>query len=351
MARSCFTIPVSDITAAEQTVKNYLQNNTKAKETVYNGKEWVWQFGSSIVGVWYLKIEYRPSAVVIYGWISSWTGMELELAGFANRRIVSDAMKVIEKIKKELEKSPQIPPSQQPSVLDNSIDSIIKKAQGYDNAKQYDKAFQCYQTAADLGSALAQNNVGYAYLFGEGTAKDFAKAVYWLEKSAAQNFAGAYNNLGLCYSNGLGVVQDKYKALECYQKAADLGSKKALENIEAIKKELANNPQTPPSSQPPMNHKTAEDFWNEGVQYYQNNRFDLALERFIKAAELGDARAQYQTGYMYLNGKGTAKDYSKTIYWLEKSAAQNFACAYNYLGICYSNGYGVAQDKYKALEC
>ena len=262
MARSCFTIPVSDVAYAEQTVKKYLQNNTKAKETVYNGKEWVWQFGSSIVGVWYLKIEYRPSAVVIYGWISSWTGMELELAGFANRRIVSDAMKVIEKIKKELEKSPQIPPSPQPSVLDNSIDAIIKKAQGYDNAKQYDKAFEYYQTAADLGSALAQNNVGYAYLFGEGTAKDYAKAVYWFEKSAAQNFAGAYNNLGLCHSNGYGVVQDKYKALECYQKAADLGSKKALENIEVIKKYLEKN-------------KRCQEELHKGLKMLDERFFDL----------------------------------------------------------------------------
>ena len=49
-------------------------------------------------------------------------------------------------------------------------------------------------------------------------------------------------------------------------------------------------------------------------------------------------------------GEGTAKDYTKAIYWLEKSAAQNFSGAYNNLGICYSNGYGVAQDKYKALE-
>ena len=350
MARSCFTIPVSDVASAEQKITKYLQDNTKAKETVYNGKETVWQFGNSFVGCWYLKMEYRPSEVVIYGWISSWTSVELELAGFANRRIVSEAMKVIEKIKKELENSPQIPSSSQTPVLQKAIDAIIKEALGYDNAKQYEKAFELYLKAADLGSALAQNNVGYAYLFGEGIVQDYAKAVYWLEKSAAQNFAGAYNNLGLCYSNGLGVVQDKYKALECYQKAANLGSKKALENIEAIKKKFANNPQTSPSSHNPVDHKTADDFWNEGVQHYQNNRFNLALERFIKAAELGDARAQYQTGYMYLNGKGTARDYSKTIYWLEKSAAQNFVSALNTLGICYYNGYGVTKDPYKALE-
>ena len=351
MARSCFTIPVSDITAAEQTVKKYLQNNTKAKETVYNGKERVWQFGNSLVGVWYLKIEYRPSAVVIYGWISSWTSTELELAGFANRRIVSDAMKVIEKIKKELENSPKIPPSPQPSVLDNSIDSIIKKAQEYDNAKQYDKAFQCYQTAADLGSALAQNNVGYAYLFGEGTAKDYAKAVYWFEKSAAQNFAGAYNNLGLCHSNGYGVVQDKYKALECYQKAADLGSKKALENIEVIKKELEKSPKIPPSQQPPVLDKSIDAIIKEAEGYVDAKQYDKAFECYWMAAIFGSALAQHNVGYAFLFGEGTAKDFAKAVYWFEKSAAQNFAGAYNNLGLCYSNGFGVVQDKYKALEC
>lgn len=59
---------------------------------------------------------------------------------------------------------------------------------------------------------------------------------------------------------------------------------------------------------------------------------------------------QYQTGYMHLMGTGTAQDYSKAIYWLEKSAAQNFASAFNVLGLCYKNGCGVAQDPYKALE-
>ena len=34
----------------------------------------------------------------------------------------------------------------------------------------------------------------------------------------------------------------------------------------------------------------------------------------------------------------------------EKSAAQNFASAFNALGLCYKNGCGVAHNPYKALE-
>ena len=46
---------------------------------------------------------------------------------------------------------------------------------------------------------------------------------------------------------------------------------------------------------------TIQQLWNEGIRYYQSDRFDLALDRFIKAAELGSAPAQYQTGYMYMS--------------------------------------------------
>lgn len=44
------------------------------------------------------------------------------------------------------------------------------------------------------------------------------------------------------------------------------------------------------------------------------------------------------------------KIWRKAVYWLEKSAAQNFVSAFNSLGICYFNGYGVTKDLYKALE-
>lgn len=295
-----------------------------------------------------MKIEYRLSEVIIYGWIASgFSARELELAGFANRQIVSKAMKVIEKIKEILTTANRSQRTMQNS--SSTIDAFVNEALNYDRAKQYDKAFESYLKAAELGSALAQNNVGYAYLFGEGTIKNYAKAIYWLEKSAAQNFAGGYNNLGLCYSKGLGVAQDKDKALDLYQKATNLGSKKALENIEKIKIELENSRQTSisPTS---VDQQTVDDLWRQGLQYYQSDRFDLALDQFIKAAELGSAPAQYQTGYMYTMGKGTAQDHTKALYWLEKSAAQNFASAYNGLGLCYFNGFGVPKDLYKALE-
>ncbi|MGI6096105.1 MAG: hypothetical protein ACOYBL_11850 [Lachnospiraceae bacterium] len=46
-------------------------------------------------------------------------------------------------------------------------------------------AFPIYLKLAESGNAFAQNQVGYAYMFGEGVSKDYTKAIDWLEKSAA----------------------------------------------------------------------------------------------------------------------------------------------------------------------
>lgn len=37
---------------------------------------------------------------------------------------------------------------------------------------------------------------------------------------------------------------------------------------------------------------TIQQLWNEGIRYYQSDRFDLALDRFIKAAALGHEGAR-----------------------------------------------------------
>ncbi len=53
------------------------------------------------------------------------------------------------------------------------------------------------------------------------------------------------------------------------------------------------------------------------------------------SAEQGDARAQYNLGLMYVNGRGVPQDYEKAIDWFTKSAEQGFAGAQNNLGVMY----------------
>lgn len=58
-----------------------------------------------------------------------------------------------------------------------------------------------------------------------------------------------------------------------------------------------------------------------------------------------DAVHQYQLGSNYFT-----KDYKEAVKWFKKSAAQGYAKAEFFLGLCYERGHGVAQDKNEALS-
>jgi hypothetical protein len=68
------------------------------------------------------------------------------------------------------------------------------------------------------------------------------------------------------------------------------------------------------------------------------------LEAYRKAAEQGDAKAQYNLGWMYGNGQGVPQDYQRAYAWFLKAAEQGDASAQFNLGVIYGNGQGVELD-------
>jgi hypothetical protein len=69
-----------------------------------------------------------------------------------------------------------------------------------------------------------------------------------------------------------------------------------------------------------------------------------ALKWYRKAADQGDARAQFNLGVMYANGRGVAEDYVEAARWFRKAADQGNAKAQFNLGVMYYNGDGVEKD-------
>ena len=70
----------------------------------------------------------------------------------------------------------------------------------------------------------------------------------------------------------------------------------------------------------------------------------------IKAAELGDAVAQFRLGWMYANGKGVPQDDKEAVKWYQKSAEQGFSKAQYNLGLMYNKGKGVPRDYKEAVK-
>ena len=65
-------------------------------------------------------------------------------------------------------------------------------------------------------------------------------------------------------------------------------------------------------------------------------------------AEQGDADAQFNLSFMYLNGEGVPQDYEEAIRWFRAAAEQGLAPAQFYLGFMYDSGRGVPRDEIQA---
>jgi len=69
-----------------------------------------------------------------------------------------------------------------------------------------------------------------------------------------------------------------------------------------------------------------------------------------KAADQGDASAQFLLGLMYADGHGVPRDYVKAMHWWHMAAEQGLANAQSTLGFMYANGKGgVPKDEAKAV--
>jgi TPR repeat protein len=73
-----------------------------------------------------------------------------------------------------------------------------------------------------------------------------------------------------------------------------------------------------------------------------------AVMWFRKAADQGDAVAQYLLGDQYAKGEGAPQDYAEAMIWFRKAAEQGHPVAKLYLGVMYAEGRGVPQDYVRA---
>ena len=85
---------------------------------------------------------------------------------------------------------------------------------------------------ADEGDAIAQNNLGYSYLYGLDGVKDLDKAIYYLNAAASQGQVNAMTTVGWFYFTGeFGAPKDNEQALYWNQRASDNGFTIASYNL------------------------------------------------------------------------------------------------------------------------
>ncbi len=75
-----------------------------------------------------------------------------------------------------------------------------------------------------------------------------------------------------------------------------------------------------------------------------------AIKWFQKAAEKKHVDAQYILGLMYATGRGVPESDSEAVKWYQKAAGQGHADAQLKLGLMYANGQGVPQSNAEAVK-
>src|ERR1700751_1547852 len=83
---------------------------------------------------------------------------------------------------------------------------------------------------------------------------------------------------------------------------------------------------------------------DDAVAADHSGDYAAALRRLSVLAEKGDARAQFDGGFMHAYGWGVQRNPAEAITWYRKAADQGLQVAQHFLGLAYVNGEGVQPD-------
>jgi enhanced entry protein EnhC len=174
----------------------------------------------------------------------------------------------------------------------------------------YASAEKYYSSAANMGDAMGQFNLGLIYEYGKGIPVDKQKAKSFFTLAAQQGHAKAMTQLGGLFFKGVDGKRDDQQALYWYKKAADLGENGALYQLGL--------------------------YAETGVATRIN--YTDALNYYQKAADLGNDKAKLALARMYQYGIGVAKDNGHAIDIFKELAANNNAYAQYQLALIYLEG-------------
>ena len=231
----------------------------------------------------------------------------------------------------------------------------------YDSNFEVDhaKGMGWIRKSAAQGNVRAQDLMGCLHYQGRILAKDEVEAVKWFRKAAAQGDAYAQFNLGHCFYKGEGVVKNMDEAVRLFRLAAARGEETAqhklariLESGEGVPKDYA---------------EAARLFFNLALQaertlpkipwpHRSRSALDLnsadgnSASSLRKAADAGDAQAQYLMGKNHYFGIGLPEDHVQAVKWWLKAAEQADSASQFNLGVMYFHGRGTGKNFAEATK-
>jgi uncharacterized protein len=194
------------------------------------------------------------------------------------------------------------------------------------NQRDYPKAIQLWQQAADRKHWKAIINLASSYAHGIGVVKDTERAVQIVEAAMKLGIPAAFDMMGTFHMEGLGVKQDASRAYAFWELAADMGSASAQAYLG---EKLSGTYNDPPS------------FWG--------NR-PIALQMLDCGFAQGDGKAAHELG-LILSVSEVSRDYPRARLVFHEGVKFGSAGCASYLASSFSSGdppVGPARDTIRA---
>lgn len=280
------------------------------------------------------------------------------------------------------------------SMCMNNLANILEKSDKVEH--DYKKAFLLYKQAAESGCDMALNNLATCYKRGIGTDVDAEKALEYYVRAADAGVDAAYENLYRYYFDGICTEKNPGEAVSWVKKGAELGipncayyyachlrdGNNVERNWDLAKKffSIAAEKEHPAACMTLANYyrytldpadayvgaKLAFEYYEKASRSLVEGMTGLAqcytygigtqvdykkaVELYTKAAEAGDAQAQFDLGVCYRQGEGVEADIDKAIELYQKAIEQGHGGAMTNMGVLYDNAIGVDENPVKALE-
>ena len=89
---------------------------------------------------------------------------------------------------------------------------------------------------------------------------------------------------------------------------------------------------------------------HQGIQFFQQKKYDEGFQAFMKAALKGHPGAMNNLAYCFYNGQGTEVDATASFMWMKKSAEAGFTPAFFALAVKYLKGDGTQKSLTEAVN-
>ena len=228
---------------------------------------------------------------------------------------------------------------------------LRRQAQSADRQSQFVEAFDLWLRLAEAQDPEAAFNVGDRYERGSGVLQSFTESALWFQRAADLGWEAAYGKLGDLYFSGrtaalTASIKDPPSPAQGRLSAfASLASKSAAlpaDYVEAAKWNLKAADLGDPKAQVRLAYQYASKL---GVP----EDFAAAEWWFSEAASRGEPSGQLGVGMILAGGHGRRKDTATAAKWFEKAAAQGNANAKVCLAVLLTQDDVVERNPQKAV--